>query len=64
MPKLFVVAEPGAILAGAQLEFCRRWPNQHEVTVPGNHFLQEDSPDEIGSAIVAWLQDRPDEEAP
>jgi len=58
VPKLLVVADPGAILVGAQLEFCRRWPNQHEVTVPGNHFLQEDSPDEIGAAIAEWLRNR------
>ena len=53
--KLLVVAEPGAILNGAQLEFCRAWPNQTEVTVAGNHFLQEDSPDAIGTAIAEWL---------
>ena len=58
VPKLLVVADPGAILTGGQLEFCRRWPNQREVTVAGNHFLQEDSPDDIGSAIAAWLRDR------
>lgn len=57
VPKLFVNAEPGAILIGAQREFCRAWPNQREVTVPGNHFLQEDSPDEIGRAISEWLRD-------
>ena len=56
VPKLFVNAEPGAILIGAQREFCRRFPNQTEVTVKGNHFLQEDSPDEIGRAIAQWLQ--------
>ena len=55
VPKLFINAEPGAILVGAQREFCRSWPNQTEVTVPGIHFVQEDSPDEIGSAIAAWL---------
>ena len=55
VPKLFVNAEPGAILVGTQREFCRGWPNQHEVTVKGNHFLQEDSPDEIAAAISAWL---------
>lgn len=55
VPKLFVNAEPGAILIGAQRDFCRGWPNQHEVTVKGNHFLQEDSPDEIAAAISAWL---------
>ncbi len=55
LPKLFVNAEPGAILAGEVREFCRSWPNQREVTVKGNHFLQEDSPDEIGQAIAGWL---------
>ena len=55
VPKLLVVAEPGAILRGPQLEFCRTWPNQTEITVTGNHFLQEDSPDEIGAAIAAWI---------
>jgi haloalkane dehalogenase len=56
VPKLFVNAEPGAILTGAQREFCRGWPNQTEVTVPGSHFIQEDSPDEIGSAIANWYR--------
>jgi len=54
LPKLFINAEPGAILIGAQREFCRSWPNQTEVKVSGNHFLQEDSPHEIGKAIAAW----------
>lgn len=56
LPKLFINAEPGAILIGPQREFCRSWPNQQEVTVKGNHFLQEDSPDEIGAAIADWLR--------
>ncbi len=56
LPKLFVNAEPGAILIGAQREFCRSWPNQTEVTVPGSHFIQEDSPDAIGSAIADWYR--------
>ena len=55
VPKLFVNAEPGAILVGPQREFCRSWPNQTEVTVKGSHFIQEDSPDEIGRAIATWL---------
>jgi haloalkane dehalogenase len=59
VPKLFVNAEPGAILVGAQREFCRSWPNQAEVTVAGNHFLQEDSPDEIGRAVADWLRTIP-----
>jgi haloalkane dehalogenase len=54
VPKLFVDASPGAILVGAQRDFCRTWKNQSEVTVAGSHFLQEDSPDEIGEAISAW----------
>ncbi|HVA78613.1 MAG TPA: haloalkane dehalogenase [Candidatus Binataceae bacterium] len=54
IPKLFINAEPGAILTGAQREFCRRWPNQREVTVRGIHFIQEDSPHEIGAAIADW----------
>ncbi len=53
--KLFVNAEPGTILTGEQREFARSWPNQTEVTVPGIHFIQEDSADEIGQAISAWL---------
>ena len=55
IPKLFVNADPGAILVGEQREFCRTWPNQTEVTVPGIHFIQEDAPDEIGHAIADWL---------
>jgi haloalkane dehalogenase len=54
LPKLFVNAEPGAILTGPQREFCRSWPNQTEVTVKGSHFIQEDSGPEIGRAIAAW----------
>jgi haloalkane dehalogenase len=54
LPKLFINAEPGAILAGEVREICRRWPNQSEVTVKGVHFVQEDSPDEIGRAIAEW----------
>ena len=54
LPKLFINADPGAILVGPQREFCRSWPNQQEVTVKGNHFLQEDSPDEIGAAVAQW----------
>jgi len=55
VPKLFVNAEPGAILTGALREVCRAWPNQTEVTVRGSHFVQEDSPGEIGRAIADWL---------
>ena len=55
LPKLFVNADPGAILVGAQREFCRKWPNQTEITVTGSHFIQEDSGPEIGRAIAAWV---------
>jgi haloalkane dehalogenase len=56
IPKLFINAEPGSILVGAQRDFCRRWPNQQEVTVAGSHFIQEDSPAEIGAAIAAFVR--------
>ncbi|MBO68898.1 MAG: haloalkane dehalogenase [Acidiferrobacteraceae bacterium] len=55
LPKLFINADPGSILVGRQREYCRAWPNQIEVTVSGKHFIQEDSPIEIGQAIVSWL---------
>jgi haloalkane dehalogenase len=54
VPKLFVNAEPGAILRGRPREFCRSWPNTTEVTVPGIHFVQEDSGEEIGRAVAEW----------
>jgi haloalkane dehalogenase len=54
-PKLFINAEPGVILTGAQRDYCRRWPNQREVIVNGSHFVQEDSPAEIGRAVAAFV---------
>jgi haloalkane dehalogenase len=54
VPKLFVDGDPGAILTGPHRDLCRTFPNQHEVTVRGIHFLQEDSPDEIGAALAGW----------
>ena len=56
LPKLFINAEPGSILVGRQREYCRSWPNQKEVTVPGKHFIHEDSPSKIGKAIAEWLK--------
>lgn len=57
VPKLFIIAEPGAILSeGPSRDFCRTWSNQTEVTVKGSHFIQEDSPDEIGQALAVWLK--------
>ena len=55
LPKLFINADPGSILTGKQREFCRSWPNQEEVTVKGTHFMQEDSPDEIGKAVSRFV---------
>jgi haloalkane dehalogenase len=56
IPKLFVNAEPGAILIGAVREFCRSWKNQIEVTVPGSHFIQEDYGPAIGRAVAGWMK--------
>jgi len=56
VPKLFVNAEPGSILVGRQRELCRAWPKQTEVTVKGLHFIQEDSPDEIGQEVAAFVR--------
>jgi haloalkane dehalogenase len=56
IPKLFVNAEPGAILIGAPRDFCRSWKNQTEVTVPGSHFIQEDSGPAIGRAVAGWIK--------
>jgi haloalkane dehalogenase len=56
IPKLFINAEPGAILVGKARDFCRTWQNQEEITVKGNHFIQEDSPDEIGQSIASFIR--------
>jgi hypothetical protein len=55
IPTLFVNAEPGTILTGAQRKLCRSWPNQREVTVRGSYFVQEDSPREVGEAVAAFV---------
>jgi haloalkane dehalogenase len=55
IPKLFIDAEPAGFLIGAQREFCRKWPNQQTVTVPGSHFLQEDAPDAVGEATGRFV---------
>lgn len=55
IPKLFVNAEPGAFLVDYARDFVRTWPNLKEVTVKGSHFIQEDSPEEIGQALSDWL---------
>jgi haloalkane dehalogenase len=56
IPKLFINADPGSILVGRARDFCRTWSNQEEIKVAGRHFLQEDSPDEIGQAIAKFIQ--------
>jgi len=55
LPKLFINADTGSILIGRQREFFRIWPNQDEITVKGSHFVQEDSPDEIGQAMARFV---------
>jgi haloalkane dehalogenase len=56
VPKLFINAEPGSILTGRQRDICRQWPNETEVTVKGLHFIQEDSPDEIGGSVAEFVR--------
>ena len=56
LPKLLVLSDPGAIMRGRTRDFCRSWPNQREVTVKGAHFLQEDSPHEIGAALAEFVR--------
>jgi haloalkane dehalogenase len=56
VPKLFINAEPGAIVRGHIRELIRTWPNLTETTVTGSHFVQEDSPDEIGAAVADFVR--------
>jgi len=55
-PKLLVLAEPGRLITGTAREFCRGWPNQREVVIAGKHFVQEDSPGEIGAALREFIR--------
>jgi haloalkane dehalogenase len=57
VPKLFVNAEPGSILSGRAREYCRTWANQREVTVPGSHFVPEDSPDAVAAAVAEFVRE-------
>jgi haloalkane dehalogenase len=57
LPKLFIAAEPGSLLVGRALDFCRQWPNQREFKVRGIHFIQEDAPDEIGVALRDFVRE-------
>jgi haloalkane dehalogenase len=56
IPKLFINAEPGVFITGSVRDFCGTWPNQKEITVPGFHFIQEDAPERIGTAIADWYR--------
>lgn len=56
-PKLFVSANPGAVIVGRASEFCHGWPNQRQIEVEGIHFIQEDAPVQIGGALQAFIQD-------
>jgi haloalkane dehalogenase len=56
LPKLLVKAEPGLAITGEILAHCSQWKNQQQITVPGVHYLQEDSPDEIGAGIASWYK--------
>jgi haloalkane dehalogenase len=56
VPKLYFHTEPGVLDQGRPHEFCRSWPNQTEVTVKGIHFVQEDSPTQIGAAVANFVR--------
>lgn len=56
IPKLFVNANPGTLIRGPVRRAVRSWPHLTEVTVPGKHFLQEDSPHEIGRALADFVR--------
>jgi haloalkane dehalogenase len=53
--KLLINTTEGHALIGLNREFCRTWKNQKEITLNGKHYLQEDSPDELGQAIAEWI---------
>lgn len=56
-PKLFVNAEPGALIADASRKAtCRSWPQTTEVTVKGTHFVQEQAPSDIAAALLSWAR--------
>ena len=57
IPKLFINADPGALLSGRARDFCLGWPNQRVATVKGIHYVQEDSPEEIGAALRTFLEE-------
>jgi len=57
IPKLFINTSDGHALIGRNREFCRSWPNQQEITLQGKHYIQEDSPRELGEAVANWYRE-------
>jgi haloalkane dehalogenase len=56
IPKLFINAEPGALLGNEfRRSEIRKWSNVTEVKVEGNHFIQEQCPKDIGGALSSWI---------
>ena len=56
VPKVFIRGRPGGIVQGPRIDFCRGLPNTREIVVPGIHYIQEDSPGEIGDAVAALVR--------
>lgn len=56
VPKLYVDAEPGFFSPGIRRS-VNRLNNHKMITVKGLHFIQEDSPDEIGQGVASFLKD-------
>jgi len=57
IPKVFIRGEPGGLIQGPHIDFCRSLPNTREVAVSGIHYIQEDSPNEIGQAVAALVRE-------
>jgi haloalkane dehalogenase len=55
IPKLFIRADPGALILGGRERIPRGWPRTTEMVVSGRHFLPEESPNEVGRISAAWL---------
>lgn len=56
VPKLLIRAEPGYLLTNRLYDIAKTWPNQTEVTVKGGHYIQETTPDEVGTAIANFVR--------
>ena len=57
IPKVFIRGQPGGLIQGSRIDFCRDFPNTREIVVPGIHYIQEDSPDKIGEAVAALVRE-------